>query len=69
MSNKSVPWIEEIFENKKFIYTMCKSWNGLSSKLPITEQMLFNNPGGNLFGLTKSAVWAGILKKLISFNI
>ncbi len=69
MSNKSMPWIEEILGNKKIIDTMCKSWNGLSSKLPITEQMLFNDPSGNLFGLTKSAVWAGILKTLLSFNI
>lgn len=55
MSYKNMPSVEEILGNEKYIDSMRTSGNGPSGLLPITEEMLLNEPSGNLFGLTQNA--------------
>jgi len=55
MPNKNIPSLEEILGSEKYINTMRTSGRGPSGKLPLTEEMLLNEPSGNLFGLTQNA--------------
>ncbi len=60
MTNKNIPSLEEILGSEKYINTMRTSGKGPAGKLPLTEEMLLNEPSGNLFGLTQNAAmgWA-----------
>ena len=55
MTSKKNPSLEEILGNEKFIDVMQTTGKGASGKLPLTEEMLLNEPSGNLFGLTQNA--------------
>jgi len=55
MPHNKIPSYEEILGSEKFIGTMRTSGKGPEGKLPLTEEMLLNEPSGNLFGLTQNA--------------
>jgi putative YjhG/YagF family dehydratase len=55
MTDKTIPSFEDILGSEKYINSMRTSGEGPSGKLPLTEEMLLNEPSGNLFGLTQNA--------------
>ena len=55
MSKNKLPTFSQIVGNDETIGMMRTKGEGPSGKLPLTEEMLLNEPSGNLFGLTQNA--------------
>ena len=55
MDNTKIPSAMQILGSEEPIKTMRTSGEGPSGKLPLTEDMLLNDPSGHLFGLTQNA--------------
>ena len=55
MSDNKQPTVEDILGTGKPVQTMRTSGSGPSGKIPVTAEMLLNEPSGNLFGLTQNA--------------
>ena len=49
------PTVEAILGVENFIDTTRTKGEGPAGQIPITEEMLLNEPSGNLFGLTQNA--------------
>jgi putative YjhG/YagF family dehydratase len=55
MPDSTPPTLENVLGDEQFIETTRLQGQGPDGRLPITEEMLRNEPSGNLFGLTQNA--------------
>ncbi len=55
MSDSTPPTLADVLGDGQFIETTRLQGQGPDGRLPITEEMLRNEPSGNLFGLTQNA--------------
>jgi putative YjhG/YagF family dehydratase len=55
MTKKKMPSLETILGSSEEIVGTRTKGKGASGKIPLTEQMLLNEPSGTLFGLTENA--------------
>jgi putative YjhG/YagF family dehydratase len=55
VSDPTIPALDAILGENRYVENTRLQGDGPDGKLPITEEMLINEPSGNLFGLTQNA--------------